>query len=113
MNLSIKLLGAAIIGAIATYLMNGDSSRKAKAKAVASSAFGWAFGQIAFYVVPALTDSPDETKMAVVCVCCGLSGYLFDRIANISVKGTLAGFEVESSTKKYDASDPVEDVEQK
>ena len=96
MSLSGKLLGAAAIGGGAAYLMQGDWSRRAKARAVASAAFGWAFGVIAFHMFPDLATAPDEAKMGVVCICCGLAGYLFDRIQRLSISAKIGGVEIES-----------------
>ena len=96
MSLTAKLLAAAGIGGAATYLMNGDWSRKAKARAIASSAFGWAFGAVVFHLFPSLTAAPDEAKMGVVCICCGFAGYLFDRVQRISITANIGGVNLKS-----------------
>lgn len=100
MTITGKLLGAAAVGGTATYLMNGDWSRRAKARAVASSAFGWAAAVIALHLVPALEKAPDEAKMAVVGICCGLVGYVFDRIQGLRISAKMAGVEITSNGKE-------------
>ena len=99
MSVTSKLIGAAAIGGTATYLMNGDWSRRAKARAVASSAFGWAAAVLVIHIFPDLHFAPDEAKMAVVGICCGLVGYAFDRIQGLRISAKLAGVEITSEGK--------------
>lgn len=99
MALSGKLIGAAIIGGGSAYLMQGDWSRRAKARAISSAAFGWAIGEIALHLFPELKSAPDEVKMGVVCICCGFVGYVFDRFQDLSIKATIGPIEIKSEKK--------------
>jgi hypothetical protein len=96
MTLSGKLLSAAAIGGAATYLMQGDWSRRAKARAVASAVFGWAAAVIIIHIFPEMQTAADEVKMGLVGICCGAVGYVFDRLQRVSITAELVGVKIKS-----------------
>jgi hypothetical protein len=95
-TLSGKLLGAAAIGGTAAYLMQGDWSRRAKAHAVASSVFGWASAVIIIHIFPDMQTAADEVKMGLVGICCGIVGYIFDRLHRLRVTAEFVGVKIVS-----------------
>jgi hypothetical protein len=95
-TLSGKLLGAAAIGGTAAYLMQGDWSRRAKAHAVASSVFGWASAVLIIHIFPDMQMAADEVKMGLVGICCGVIGYIFDRLHRIQVTAEFIGLKIVS-----------------
>jgi hypothetical protein len=95
-TLSGKLLSAAAIGGAATYLMQGDWSRRAKARAVASAVFGWAAAVIIIHVFPDMQTAADEVKMGLVGICCGCVGYVFDRLQRVSITAEMVGVKIKS-----------------